>query len=117
MADTDLKSSENYQKATVGQNGFKDLTSSGGSAAGELFCALEAADGDAVFSATNDVPLGEKTLTSKTIKDGRFIYGRFTSITVASGTVRAYFLGIIPVGFIPSFCFDIIENSQYLGLI
>lgn len=93
MADTDLKSTENYQKATLGQNGYKDFTSAAGSAAGELFAALEAPDGDVVIAgATNNVPLGEKTISAKTLKDGRFIYGRFSGITITSGTLRAYFL-------------------------
>ena len=117
MADNDLKSSENYQKATMGQNGFKDLDLSNPSAAGELFAALEAVDGDVTFSATNNVSLGETALSSKVLKDGRFIYGRFSGITVASGTLRAYFLGIMAIGFIPSFVFNVVENSQYLPLV
>lgn len=93
MADNQLKSAENFHKAITGQNGFKDLVNGSGSAAGELFVALEAVDGDAVIAgATNNVPLGEKTLSAKTIKDGRFLYGRFSGITITSGTVRGYYL-------------------------
>lgn len=91
MADTNLKSSENYQKAVVGQNGYKDLSNARAADATELFVALEAYNGDAVFSATNNCGKGDSP-SSLTLKDGRFIYGRFDDVVVASGNVRAYYL-------------------------
>lgn len=89
MADTNLKSTENYQKAVVGQNGYKDLTGAAG--ASEMFCALEAPNGDATFSATNNCGKGDSP-SSLVLKDGRFIYGRFDEVVVTSGTIRAYYL-------------------------
>ena len=91
MADTNLKSSENFQNAVLGQNGYKDLSNARAAGATELFCALEAYNGDAVISATNNCGKGDNP-SSRTLKDGRFIYGRFDEVVVTSGNIRAYYL-------------------------
>lgn len=74
----------NYNLMSFGQNGFDYITT--GTVNDQTFIAFTALE-DASISAT--ASKGD-SLTTVTIPKGLTIYGRFTSVTVASGKILAY---------------------------
>ncbi len=85
MAKANLSVPGNYQRAAFGQNGFDYLTGNAANLEGD-FVAIQALD---EASITVTVGAGD-ALTGVTIPQGATIYGVFTSIDLASGTVLAY---------------------------
>ena len=85
MAKANLSVPGNFQRAAFGQNGFDYLTGNAANLEGD-FVAIQALS-QAVVSVT--VGVGD-ALTSVTVPAGVTIYGYFTSIDLASGTVLAY---------------------------
>ena len=85
MAKANLSVPGNFQRAAFGQNGFDYLTGNAANLEGD-FVAIQALS-QAVISVT--VGVGD-ALTSVTVPAGVTIYGYFTSIDLASGTILAY---------------------------
>ncbi len=75
-----------YNQSAFGQKGFRVINSGGGNVAGEVYVAIQAL-ADATFSATAESGASPSSLA---IPSGSVVYGNFTTVTVASGTVLAY---------------------------
>jgi len=88
----DYNYNANTNQASLGQFGLRVLTDS--SETGETFAIIEA-DIDSVISCDmlpneSTGEIGDAELSSFTLKEGRFKYGRFTNIVVTSGQITAY---------------------------
>lgn len=81
-----LTATSEYNAAAFGQNGFRVITSGGGNVVGETYVALQAL-ADAVVTATAENGTSPSSLS---IPSGAVVYGAFTTVTAASGTVLAY---------------------------
>lgn len=75
-----------YRYADFGRNGHVYITSGGGDTATSYYCFVATAE--AVVTYTDDT--NSVTHSSKTIPAGVYVFGDFSAITVASGTVIAY---------------------------
>ena len=85
MAKGNLSVPGNYQRVAFGQNGFDYLTGNAANLEGD-FVAIQAL---AEASITVTVNTGD-TLTGVVIPQGMTIYGPFTSVDLAYGTILAY---------------------------
>lgn len=89
----DLIHESNENLLSFGQYGLRILTST--SAAGEYFCALYALEGSQVDFTNNSINSeGDTTVSNLSIPSGGMIYGKFSDITVDSGTVVGYLMEV-----------------------
>ncbi len=85
MAKSNLNVPGNYQRAAFGQNGFDYLTGNAANLEGD-FVAIQA-----LVEASITVTVAEgDALTGVVIPQGVTIYGPFTSVDLAYGTILAY---------------------------
>lgn len=88
LADAIASRLGNINSVNLGVNGAVGINNAAGAVAGDFF-ALQAI-GDTVltaYAAGND---SGATLAGLTLPSGMVVYGNFTSVTVASGYIRAY---------------------------
>lgn len=85
MAKANLNVPGNYQRAAFGQNGFDYLTGNPANLEGD-FVAVQAL----VDSVVTIISSEGDNLVNVTIAKGLTIYGPFTAIDLASGSVLAY---------------------------
>jgi hypothetical protein len=76
----------NFQLAAFGQKGFRRITSGFTPVAGEEYRVVYALQ-DSTMSVVSE---SGDSLTSQTLLAGTAVYGLFTSVTCASGSVLAY---------------------------
>ena len=86
-----LNSAPAFHSATMGQNGLRVLAAADAATpAGEVFGAIVALEETAI-TAVLDTPKGDDTIDI-TLAAGSSIFGVFTNVDMASGSVIAYFL-------------------------
>lgn len=78
---------QNYEKATLGQFGFKKLTTGETSLVSDVFIAIQVLE-DCEFTA-NIKGSGDNNFND-TLIAGTIIYGEFYNINVVSGKILAY---------------------------
>ena len=79
-----------YDKQTFGVSGSSTLTSAEGAVTDD-FCAIQCITAATFTTLTDEVEdSGSSDVTAPTYPAGLIIYGKFSAITVATGTVRAY---------------------------
>lgn len=86
MAFENINAAPNYFRQSFGQKGFRRITSSFTPVAGEEYRVIVPVE-DAVVTV---VSLAGDSLTSVTLPAGYSLYGLFSSVSVASGSVIAY---------------------------
>ena len=86
MGYSNLNATPNYQLQAFGQKGFRVITSSFSPVSGEYYRAITVL-ADAVVSVTSEE--GDD-LSSVTLLAGSTVYGLFSAVSAASGTVIAY---------------------------
>jgi len=69
-----------------GEYGFEVLTGTGENTGD--WTAIQAISGNAAFTTTSGTNLDD--LAGLTLLDGTIVYGRFTKVTLSSGTLLAY---------------------------
>lgn len=86
MAYENVNATPNFQRQVLGQKGFRYLTGAASGTAGEHYRAITAlADASVtVVSESGD------NLTTVTLSAGITIYGLFSEVSIASGTIVAY---------------------------
>jgi hypothetical protein len=84
-----LHHTQTYQNLAFGAYGFRLLTASETSLSGEHFGALQVV-ADAVITATSNCTGGDASVTSLSLTAGTTIFGDWSDVTVASGTVMGY---------------------------
>lgn len=93
MSGKNLQYQTNFNEVSMGQNGLRILTTGQTSPSGEVYAVIEA-DIDSVITCdmlpSDNGEIGDDALTSYTLKEGRYKYGRFTNINVVSGKITAY---------------------------
>jgi hypothetical protein len=80
-------------KTAFGGYGINEITSSGAVvtiSSVDRFATIEAI-GDTTFAFTNDADKGMLTAAAQVLKDGKFMFGNFHSLVVASGKLRVYY--------------------------
>lgn len=93
MADKDLKSTENFQYASMGQNGCVVLTSaSATTASGVLFGAIQVLSAASITAVDNTPGTRGEDLSALSVPAGQIVVGRWSEINLGSGTVIAYYL-------------------------
>jgi len=78
----------NFYQASTGDYGFRILTATTTSAVGESFRSIQAL-GNSTITVSADSAVGDD-LDNLVIPKGGVILGKFTSITITSGTAIAY---------------------------
>lgn len=78
----------NFHQTATGDYGFRLLTGTAASVAGESFRAIQIISTTAQLDATSAV--GDSITNDLALPQGTVIYGKFTAITMTSGTVIAY---------------------------
>ena len=86
MSYSNITSTPNFQLAAFGQKGFRKVTSAFTPVAGEEYRVVYALQ-DSTVTLTS---VNGDNLTSETILAGTAVYGLFTSVACASGSVLAY---------------------------
>ena len=86
---TNLFYNEDYNKASFGFQGMRQLSSGETSAGGEKFLAIQVVS-DAQIDFTSAGTGGDTTITNLNLEAGMTIYGNLTAITVDSGKIIAY---------------------------
>lgn len=86
MANNKLDNDQNHNLMSLGQNGFSTLSSTA-TATGVLYGVIHLFE-DSVVTATNNCGFGD-SFSSSTLPAG-YYYGRFTSVSVSSGSGIAY---------------------------
>ena len=86
MSYSNITSTPNFQLAAFGQKGFRKITSSFTPVAGEEYRVVYALQ----YSTVTLTSVNGDNLTSETILAGTAVYGLFTSVACASGSVLAY---------------------------
>ena len=85
MGYSNLANPGNYQQAAFGQKGFEHLTGAQSAPAGNYNAIQVLAEASLTVTASS----GE-SLSSVTVPAGITIVGKFTAVSIASGTVLAY---------------------------
>ena len=83
-----LANPSEYRRQVFAQDGFRVVTSASSPVAGESYAAIYVV-ADAVVTAT---AVNGDSLSSLSLSAGAVIYGNFSAVSVASGTVIAYIL-------------------------
>jgi len=83
---SNITSTPNFQLAAFGQKGFRKITNASTPVAGEEYRVVYALQ-DSTITVVSTSGDG---LTSQTLLAGTAVYGLFTSVTCASGSVLAY---------------------------
>jgi hypothetical protein len=83
---SNINNPANYQLASFGQFGFRKISTGQTGTSGEQYRVVYALE-DTTFSATS---VNGDSLSSQAVLAGTAIYGLFTSVSVASGSVLAY---------------------------
>jgi hypothetical protein len=86
MSYANINNPANYQLASFGQFGFRNITSGFSPVSGELYRAVTVLS-DAVVTVT---PSSGDSLSAITLLAGTTIYGLFSAVSVSSGRVLAY---------------------------
>jgi len=86
MASANIMNPGSFQLASFGQSGFRKITSAFTPVAGEEYRVVYALQ-DSTITVVSTSGDG---LTSQTLLAGTAVYGLFTSVTCASGSVLAY---------------------------
>lgn len=86
MSYSNITSTPNFQLAAFGQKGFRKVTSGFTPVAGEEYRVVYALQ-DSTITVVSTSGDG---LTSQTLLAGTAVYGLFTSVACASGSVLAY---------------------------
>lgn len=86
MANNKLDNEKNHNLQSMGQNGFSTLSSSA-TGAGILYGVLHLFE-ESVVTATNNCGFGDN-FSSSTLPAG-YYYGRFTAVSISSGSGMAY---------------------------
>jgi len=86
MAFENINAAPNFFRQSFGQKGFRRITSSFTPVSGEEYRVIVPVE-DAVVTV---VSLAGDNLTSVTLPAGYSLYGLFSSVSVASGSVIAY---------------------------
>jgi len=90
MANEKIKYDAEANKLSFGSNGFNNIENGTIISADDRFSILEA-EQDTVFSFENETEKGITSSLSYTLKEGRFLYGYFKNIVVASGKLVVYY--------------------------
>jgi hypothetical protein len=83
---SNITSTPNFQLAAFGQKGFRKITSGFTPVAGEEYRVVYALQDSTITL----VSVNGDSLTSQTLLAGTAVYGLFTSVACASGSVLAY---------------------------
>jgi hypothetical protein len=83
---SNITSTPNFQLAAFGQKGFRKITSAFTPVAGEEYRVVYALQDSTITL----VSVNGDSLTSQTLLAGTAVYGLFTSVACASGSVLAY---------------------------
>jgi hypothetical protein len=86
MSYSNITSTPNFQLAAFGQKGFRKITSSFTPVSGEEYRVVYALQDSTITLAS----VNGDSLTSQTLLAGTAVYGLFTSVACASGSVLAY---------------------------
>lgn len=78
----------NFHQTATGDYGFRLLTGTAASVTGESFRAIQIISTTAELDATSAV--GDSIANTLSLPQGTVIYGKFTAITMSTGTVIAY---------------------------
>ena len=86
MSYSNITSTPNFQLAAFGQKGFRKVTSAFTPVSGEEYRVVYALQDSTITV----VSVNGDGLTSQSLLAGTAVYGLFTSVTCASGSVLAY---------------------------
>lgn len=89
MAYNTIVREQDFQASSFGEYGFRLIETGFSQPAGEVYRAITIIQ-DSVITVTSEVAAG---LTSETFPAGLTVYGKFNTISVASGRVIAYIGG------------------------
>jgi len=87
MEKVNLNSTADFQNMMFGQLGSRYIEAAGTGESGEVYKVITALEATVV---TLVQPKGDATLTDLPIPAGVTVYGKFTSVSVTSGSVLAY---------------------------